>query len=76
MCYPWLGSETERRLNRLTHRFTGGQDARCWQCDCRPGHYAADWPCGTEPHAGIPSVGYDLIDSMAEAAEREPGGID
>jgi hypothetical protein len=49
------GSEEERKANYATHAFvtyTWGEDdaeTRCMNCDARPSHVAADYPCGTEP---------------------------
>ena len=58
-----------------THQWSGPQtDWRCWQCDCRPGGRVAQFPCGEEP-AGALTVPFPLIDMLAEAPEREPGGI-
>ncbi len=58
-----------------THRWSTPQtDFRCWNCDCRPGSTAAAWPCGEEPATRL-TLPYPLIDMMAEADEREPGGL-
>lgn len=76
---PWPGSDEERRANRNTHAFSGGSDGRCWRCDCRPGHIAADWPCGTEPPRVMPGdpppllvVPYAPLERILEADEPEP----
>lgn len=56
-----------------THRWsTPLTDYRCWNCDCRPGSTAAEWPCGEEPGPRL-ALPYDLIDRMAVADEREVG---
>lgn len=49
------GTDEERLANNATHNFITnwyGEDScetRCGDCDCRPSHVAADYPCGTEP---------------------------
>jgi hypothetical protein len=44
------GSEEERQTNRDSHNFSYDyEEVRCFDCDCRPSHVAADYPCGTEP---------------------------
>jgi hypothetical protein len=45
------GTEEEKAANRLTHNFDYSDpgDARCFNCDCRPGGIIAQWPCGQEP---------------------------
>lgn len=47
----FAGSDEERRANQATHRYyySGGPDdadVRCDNCDCRPSHAAASYPCG------------------------------
>ena len=37
----------EAREARHTHSFTG-IDGRCMDCDARPTHVAAEYPCGTK----------------------------
>jgi len=74
----WPGSDEERRANRATHQFTGGHDSRCWMCDCRPGHLAADWPCGVEPPRSLSdglavsllAVPYEPLECVVEEEER------
>ena len=46
---PWPGSDEEKAANRLTHSYSHDEDARCYFCDCKTWHVAADYPCGTEP---------------------------
>jgi hypothetical protein len=47
---PFQGTEAQRRANRATHQFGSEfDDFRCLNCDCKPGHKAADYPCGVEP---------------------------
>ncbi len=75
---PFQGSLQERRANYSSHRWDGGTDARCVLCDCKAGGITSFWPCGVEPPrigVGMLAVGYAPIDAMAEAEEREPGGI-
>lgn len=38
-------------LNYYSHNFTYDHDepARCTECDCKPVHKAAHYPCGEEP---------------------------
>lgn len=49
------GSEQERERNLASHHFVTYQwseddvETRCADCDCRPSHVAATYPCGTEP---------------------------
>lgn len=41
------GTPDEARANRLTHIFDySDADTRCLDCDCRPSHVAASYPCG------------------------------
>lgn len=46
---PFAGTEEERQANRLTHRWTHYDEARCDACDSKMWHTAADYPCGQEP---------------------------
>lgn len=47
------GTEEEREANFATHLFfysmdpNEAGDTRCGNCDCRPSHVAASYPCGT-----------------------------
>lgn len=41
------GTEGEKAENFRTHSFSW-QDARCYECDCRPWGRVADWPCGVQ----------------------------
>ena len=49
------GTPEQKLANRQTHRFHTEQfdeddfETRCTECDCKPWHAAADYPCGTEP---------------------------
>ena len=50
------GTSDEAAVNRRTHHFVvtdwdedGPCERRCADCDCKPWHAAADYPCGTEP---------------------------
>lgn len=48
------GTPEQAAANYRTHYFiTNGDpedgDYRCMDCDCKPGHVAASYPCGTEP---------------------------
>jgi len=46
------GTEIEKRANRSTHRFLTEQyseddfETRCTECDCKPWHQTANYPCG------------------------------
>jgi hypothetical protein len=54
------GTDAERLDNRATHVFdydAQGGDARCLNCDARPGR-VADWPCG----ATVPRV--DVVKAL------------
>jgi hypothetical protein len=44
----FTGTIAERIANFKTHQFIG-EDGRCFSCDAKPGHAAADYPCGTSP---------------------------
>ncbi len=57
---PFEGADDQRTANRATHMFIDhwfGEDSvetRCSNCDCRPSHIAADYPCGAEvPRAPV-----------------------
>jgi hypothetical protein len=44
------GTAEQAAANRETHCFDWSDpDCRCWNCDCRPSHAAASYPCGQEP---------------------------
>lgn len=58
-----------------SHRWsTPLTDWRCWNCDCRPGSRAAEFECGVEPALPLARP-FPLLDAMAEAEEREVGGL-
>lgn len=41
------GTAEEAAANYATHYFSGEPgDERCFDCDCRPSHEAASYPCG------------------------------
>lgn len=44
---PFAGTKEERDANFRTHAFDP-EEARCWDCDCRPWGASADYPCGAE----------------------------
>lgn len=44
----FAGTADEAIANRATHAF-GGIDDRCYDCDAKPSHAAASYPCGVEP---------------------------
>lgn len=48
---PFTGTDEQKRANYATHRFTRDEDGevRCWNCDCKPWHVAATYPCGVTP---------------------------
>lgn len=49
---PFEGTKEEIIVNFKSHNFCWGDDegdARCSECDCRPAHAAAHYPCGNEP---------------------------
>lgn len=47
---PFPGTREQAQKNLETHRFDWSDpDTRCWDCDCRPSHEAARYPCGEEP---------------------------
>lgn len=45
---PFQGTPEEAEANYHSHTFSG-EDDRCFACDCKPWHKAADYPCGVEP---------------------------
>lgn len=47
---PFPGTPEEARANRESHRFSYDPDgdSRCYLCDSRPSHVAADYPCGAD----------------------------
>jgi hypothetical protein len=45
---PFPGSDADRAANRASHAFTGGDDDRCLDCDVKPWHLSASYPCGTD----------------------------
>jgi hypothetical protein len=46
----FTGSDEEAAANFRTHYWAGNDpDARCGECDCKPWHAAARYPCGVEP---------------------------
>lgn len=49
------GTEEERQSNRESHNFSYDcEEVRCFNCDSRPSHTAADYPCGTKvPRATV-----------------------
>lgn len=54
---PFPGTPAEAEANYNTHHF--GSEGRCWNCDCRPWGYWAQWPCGINPD----EVGYVTTDN-------------
>jgi hypothetical protein len=52
------GTAEESAANFRTHAFAWDDDGdtRCMNCDCRPSHAAASYPCGTEPPRQIVTV--------------------
>ena len=44
---PFAGTDEERAVNFASHHFDP-EEGRCWDCDCRPWGYSADYPCGAE----------------------------
>jgi hypothetical protein len=46
---PYPGTDEEKTLNRASHVWlSGDSDTRCINCDCKPWHIHADYPCGDE----------------------------
>lgn len=46
---PFPGTADEAEANRATHRWDWcDPDTRCWDCDSRPSHQAANYPCGAD----------------------------
>jgi hypothetical protein len=52
---PFSGTPEQRDANFRSHHFAWSNDpdeagdARCYDCDCRPSHVSANYPCGVEP---------------------------
>ena len=47
---PFAGTPEQAEANRLTHHWSFDGDAlACWNCDAKPWHAAASYPCGQEP---------------------------
>lgn len=48
---PFKGTKEEVIANFKSHNFiyVDEYDARCSECDCKPSHQAAHYPCGNEP---------------------------
>jgi len=47
---PFSGTDEEREQNRKTHDWNYTDDEeRCWTCDSKSWHEAANYPCGVEP---------------------------
>lgn len=43
------GSAEERAENYASHRFSWDEESRCVNCDSRPSHVAAHYPCPVDP---------------------------
>jgi hypothetical protein len=55
---PFSGSEAEKRANYASHMFiTWDEETHCSNCDCKPWHKAAYYPCGTNPPRETVEVG-------------------
>jgi len=55
---PFDGTSEERAANYATHSF-GGDDGRCFFCDCKPWHLSASYPCGaTVPRTTMSEAEY------------------
>lgn len=48
---PFSGTPEQAQANYETHWWTrvDEYEIRCGQCDCKPWHAAAKYPCGNEP---------------------------
>lgn len=44
---PFAGTDAQLLRNRRSHQF-GGIDGRCWECDVKPWHESANYPCGAQ----------------------------
>lgn len=44
----FTGTEQQKELNFRTHNWAF-EDGRCWNCDSKMWHKAAEYPCGQEP---------------------------
>lgn len=51
----FAGTQAEADANFNTHYFDS-EYGRCYDCDSRPTHAAAEYPCGTEPPREIVTV--------------------
>ena len=46
---PFTGTQEQADRNFRTHNFSNfGDEPACLNCDCKPWHIAADYPCGAE----------------------------
>lgn len=64
------GSREERLANFHSHDWwqCDENEYRCGRCDCRPGHRAADWPCGADiPREQVPDGLIGLIRQIGAA---------
>lgn len=60
---PFPGTPEERRANLDSHNWStlNGEDYNCLDCDCKPGHVSAGYPCGADvPRHDVP-YGQPLI---------------
>ena len=50
------GTKEEREANYQTHHWVNdGDSGRCMECDSKPWHTHANWPCGAEaPRENVP----------------------
>lgn len=50
MPVPFPGTPEQRRANLDSHNWTtfNGVDYNCMDCDCKPGHVSAGYPCGAD----------------------------
>lgn len=51
MPVPFSGTQDQRIANRKTHywREDYGAEVLCFNCEAKPWHVAAEYPCGTSP---------------------------
>jgi hypothetical protein len=78
------GTAEQADANFRTHYFDN-EDARCWNCDCRPWGLWASWPCGVSEeemdaagaelpnkaeHARLFGLGFAIASALADEANN------
>jgi hypothetical protein len=53
---PFDGTEQEAKANFSSHHFVNNDDPSCLNCDCKPWHITASYPCGVEPPRVVTTI--------------------